>query len=93
MSGTRSKGTWMAESAEHISCQEVVELVTDYLEESLPPDEAALFEQHINFCEGCVWYVEQIRRTADALGEVREDDISPEAKQRLMSAFRDWRGS
>ena len=83
----------MAESAEHISCREVVELVTDYLEESLPPDEAALFEQHINFCEGCVWYVEQIRRTADALGEVREDDISPEAKQRLMSAFRDWRGS
>jgi anti-sigma factor RsiW len=83
----------MAESADHISCQEVVELVTDYLDEALPAEEAALFEQHINFCEGCVWYVEQIRRTAGALGEVREEDISPEAKERLMGAFRDWRGS
>ena len=38
---------------EHISCQEVVELVTDYLDRTLPADEAALFEQHINFCDGC----------------------------------------
>ena len=45
----------MAESADHISCQEAVELVTDYLDKALPPDEAALFEQHINFCDGCIW--------------------------------------
>jgi anti-sigma factor RsiW len=83
----------MTESAEHISCQEVVELVTDYLDRALPADQAALFEQHINFCDGCIWYVEQIKATAEALGEVREEDISPEAKDRLMAAFRNWRGS
>jgi anti-sigma factor RsiW len=83
----------MAESHDHISCQEVVELVTDYLDQALPADEASLFEQHINFCDGCIWYVEQIKSTAEALGEVREEDISPEAKDRLMSAFREWRGS
>jgi anti-sigma factor RsiW len=83
----------MAESADHISCQEVVELVTDYLDRALPADEASLFEQHINFCDGCIWYVEQIKATADALGEVREEHISPEAKSRLMTAFRDWKGS
>ena len=83
----------MAESAEHISCQEVVELVTDYLDKALPADQAALFEQHINFCDGCIWYVEQIKATAEALGEVREEDVSPEAKDRLMAAFRNWRGS
>jgi anti-sigma factor RsiW len=83
----------MAESAEHISCQEVVELVTDYLDRALPADQAALFEQHINFCDGCVRYVEQIKATAEALGEVREEDVSPEAKDRLMAAFRNWRGS
>ena len=64
----------MAESHDHVSCQEVV-------------------EQHLNFCEGCVWYVEQIKNTVDAVGEVRAEDISPEAKERLMTAFRDWRGS
>ena len=83
----------MAESADHISCQEVVELVTDYLDQALPADEAALFEQHINFCDGCIWYVEQIKSTAQALGEVREEHISPEAKDRLMTAFRNWRNS
>ena len=56
--------------AEHISCQEVVELVTDYLERALPADEMTLFEQHLNFCEGCIVYVEQIRATAETVGRV-----------------------
>ena len=83
----------MAELHDHLSCQEVVELVTDYLDGALPAQDAALFEQHLNFCEGCVWYVDQIKRTVDTLGEVREEDISPEVKDRLMTAFRDWKGS
>ena len=83
----------MAESHDHLSCQEVVELVTDYLDGALPAEQAALFEQHLNFCEGCVWYVDQIRKTVEAAGEVHEEDIAPEAKERLMGAFRDWRGS
>jgi anti-sigma factor RsiW len=83
----------MAESHDHITCQEVVELVTDYLDGELSAESASLFEQHLNFCDGCVWYVDQIRNTVDAVGEVREEDISPEAKDRLMTAFRDWKGS
>jgi predicted anti-sigma-YlaC factor YlaD len=83
----------MAESADHLSCQEVVELVTDYLEGSLRAEDAALFEQHLNFCEGCVWYVDQLRTTAEVLGEIREEDVPAEAKDRLMGAFRNWRGS
>ena len=70
-----SKGTWMAESHDHLSCQEVVELVTGYLDDALQAEEAALFEQHLKFCEGCVWYVEQIKTTVKTLGEVREEDI------------------
>ena len=83
----------MAESADHLSCQEVVELVTDYLEESLSAEDSALFEQHLNFCEGCVWYVDQLRATIGVVGEIREDDIPAETKDRLMGAFRNWRGS
>jgi hypothetical protein len=66
----RSKGTSMAESHDRVSCTEVVELVTDYLERSLPPDAAALVEQHLDCCEGCVWYVDQIRTTIEALGRI-----------------------
>jgi anti-sigma factor RsiW len=83
----------MAESADHISCQEVVELVTGYLDGALPAEDAALFEQHLNFCEGCVWYVHQIKATIETVGQVGEEDIPPEAKEGLMSAFRDWRGA
>ena len=76
---------------EHVTCQEVVELVTDYLERALPSDEATLFEQHLNFCDGCIVYVEQMRSTVASVGRVREEDVSPEAKDRLMTAFREWR--
>ncbi len=82
----------MAEhSHEHISCQEVVELVTDYLETALPPDEAALFEQHLNFCEGCVWYVDQMRATIATVGRITEEDVPPETREQLVTAFREWR--
>ena len=83
----------MADSAEHITCQEVVELVNDYLERSLPPDETTLFEQHLNFCDGCDWYVEQLKRTVETVGEIREEDVPAEAKERLLGAFRDWKRS
>ncbi len=83
----------MTESTEHISCQEVVELVTDYVERALPPDEAALFEQHLNFCDGCESYVEQMRATVQTVGRVREEDVPPETRERLLTAFRDWKHS
>jgi len=83
----------MLESTEHITCQEVVQLVTDYLERALPSDEAALFEQHLNFCEGCVWYVDQIRKTAGLVGHVREEDVPADVRDRLVAAFRDWKNS
>ena len=81
----------MLESHEHITCKEVVELVTDYLETALPTDATELFEQHLNFCEGCVWYVQEVRATVQAVGELREEDVPPETKDRLMAAFRDWK--
>jgi anti-sigma factor RsiW len=83
----------MAESAEHISCQEVVELVSDYLEGSLAAAETSVFEQHLNFCEGCVWYVDQLRTTVQTVGRIREEEMPAETRDRLLAAFRDWRTS
>jgi predicted anti-sigma-YlaC factor YlaD len=79
--------------AEHITCGEVVELVTDYLERALPAEETTLFEQHLNFCEGCIVYVEQMRATAETVGRVREEDVPPETREKLLAAFREWKRS
>jgi anti-sigma factor RsiW len=78
-------------STEHVSCQQVVELVTDYLEQALPADEAALVEQHLNFCDGCVWYVDEIRSTIATVGRIDEAEVPPETREKLMTAFRDWK--
>ena len=79
--------------AEHVSCPEVVELVSDYVEQALPADEAALFEQHLNFCDGCVWYVDQLRTTIASVGRIEEEDVPPETREKLLTAFRDWKRS
>jgi anti-sigma factor RsiW len=74
-----------------LTCQELVELVTAYLEGALPEAEHARFEEHLADCEGCAAYVEQMRRTIELLGELRTDDVEPEAEHALLATFRDWR--
>jgi predicted anti-sigma-YlaC factor YlaD len=81
----------VADAHEHISCQEVVELVTDYLEGALATEEGALFEQHLNFCEGCERYLDQMRSTVAAVGRIEETDVPPAMRERLLVAFRDRR--
>jgi anti-sigma factor RsiW len=74
-----------------LSCQELVELVTDYLEGALPPAEHARFEAHIAACEGCTMYLRQMREMLEVLGELTTDSISPQAEADLLATFRDWK--
>ena len=74
-----------------LTCQELVELVTDYLEDELPPEERARFEVHLVYCRGCWNYLEQIQRTLTVMGELREETLEPEARDTLLDAFRDWK--
>ena len=83
----------MGESHQHVTCRQVVDLVNDYLERALPADATSLFEQHLNFCEGCVIYVDQMRSTVAAVGRVREEDVPPDARAKLLTAFREWKRS
>ena len=75
---------------ESLSCQELVELVTDFLEGALTPAEAARFERHIAGCDGCTRYLEQIRQTIGVTGSLTVDDLTPEAEAALLDAFRGW---
>jgi anti-sigma factor RsiW len=74
-----------------LSCKELVELVTEYLEGALPPSEHARFESHLAICEGCMTYLDQMRQTIRTLGKLSEQSVAPEAMETLLTAFRDWR--
>jgi hypothetical protein len=73
-----------------MSCKEFVELVTEYFEGALSEQDALRFEQHIDDCFWCGRYLEQMRVTISTVGRIEEDDISPDAKDALLHAFRDW---
>ncbi|HZP71776.1 MAG TPA: zf-HC2 domain-containing protein [Gaiellaceae bacterium] len=78
---------------EALSCQELVELVTDYLEGALGERDTRAFEHHLAGCDGCTEYVEQLRVTIRITGSLVPADLSPEAESALLQAFRDWRRS
>ncbi len=80
-------------TAPELTCQELVELVTDYLEGALPEHDRARLEVHLDMCEGCRRYLEQYRQTIATVGRLSEDDVSPEALEDLRAAFRTWRRS
>ena len=81
----------MSASIEQLSCQELVELVTDYLEGALPEAEQNSFLHHIEGCTGCREYVSQMRETIALTGRLTPADLSPEAEAALLAAFRDWK--
>jgi predicted anti-sigma-YlaC factor YlaD len=74
-----------------LTCRELVELVTDYLEGALPPLERERFEEHIGMCELCRTHLEQVRLTIRLLGSLTEATIPPQARDELLMAFRNWR--
>jgi anti-sigma factor RsiW len=76
---------------EALSCQELVEFVTDYLEDALPVADRRRFERHLSGCDGCTEYVEQFRLTIRAVGRLTLADLTPEAEAALLQAFRGFR--
>ena len=81
----------MGASPNAMSCKELVELVTDYLEGALSPADHRRFELHMSACEGCKLYIDQMRLTIKASGQLSEDSIDLAAKEELLAAFRDWK--
>ncbi len=77
-------------SAPGLDCQDVVELVTDYLEGALDPDTRSRVREHLAGCDGCEVYVDQMRRTAAALGAAGPPPVEPPMRDRLLTAFRGW---
>jgi anti-sigma factor RsiW len=83
----------VTQDVEQLSCRELVELVTDYLEGALTDEERARFDDHIGLCGGCRVYLEQMRQTIEVLGHLPEDALSADAERELLEAFRGWRSA
>jgi anti-sigma factor RsiW len=79
------------DTKEGLTCQELVELITGFLEGALSQDDHERFEDHLGRCPWCVTYMEQFRITIDVLGTLTPDQLSPEARDQLMEAFRAWK--
>jgi len=76
---------------EEMTCKELTELITDYLEERLSPVDRIRFDQHLSVCTGCVAYLEQMRATLKALSSKPALKIPPAIQSNLLAAFRRWK--
>lgn len=74
-------------------CQELVEVVTDYLEGRMPAERRLLFEEHVAFCSWCRTYLDQMQDTIRAAGSLEPEELSPQTRDALLDAFRNWNPS
>jgi anti-sigma factor RsiW len=76
---------------EPLSCQDVVELITEYLEGSLPPGRRLGFEEHVAICPPCRNYFGQFRQTIQVGKQIQEEELPPAVRDALVDVFRNWR--
>jgi len=81
----------MPTDSSEMACKELVEVITDYLEGALPPQEMARFEAHLAVCRSCQTYLEQMRHVISTLGKLSPESIPPEGKEELLEVFRAWK--
>ncbi|HEY7093306.1 MAG TPA: zf-HC2 domain-containing protein [Ktedonobacterales bacterium] len=74
-----------------LTCKELVELVTDYLDDALTPLDRARFDAHLAICPGCQTYLDQMQTTIHTLGSLPEESLTSEARDQLLAAFRQWK--
>ena len=74
------------------SCQEMIEVVTNYLDDAQAPDERQRFERHLSRCAGCNTYLDQIRETIRQTGMVPdEESLPPALREEIVAQFRNWK--
>jgi anti-sigma factor RsiW len=76
-----------------LTCQELVELVTAYLDGTLTGRRRRRFEAHLAACDRCTAYLAQMEMTIRMTGMLTEEDVSEEQKAVLLAAFRNWEAS
>lgn len=75
-----------------LTCQQLTELVTDYVEGQLSLPDRVRFNLHIAMCRHCRAYVRDRKLAIKTLGSLPVEPIPDEVKEDLMARFRDWKG-
>ena len=76
-----------------MTCRQVVELMTDYLEGALSETDRARFEEHIAGCDGCRAYLAQLSTTRKVLRKLADEPIPADLQSELLDAFRNWKST
>jgi anti-sigma factor RsiW len=84
---------WLERRSVALTCQQVVELMTDYVEGVLLPDERGRFEAHLAHCDACARYLEQLRATLDVLAQMTPPEPDPVLREELVAFYRRYRSS
>ena len=74
-----------------LTCQELVELVTEYLEEALSPRDRVRFEEHLRTCPPCQAHLTQVQETVRITGRIPAEPLSGSVEHDLLEAFRGWK--
>jgi predicted anti-sigma-YlaC factor YlaD len=78
-------------SEQALTCHEVIELLSNYIEGAMSADEQRRVDEHLALCDGCTTYLEQMRESIRLSGMVTEEQVPDDDKASLLAAFRDWR--
>lgn len=73
-----------------ITCHELVELTTAYVDGAMDARRRTTFEQHLLVCGPCVVHLDQIRVTREALGALPPPPR--ESQLRVLAALADGLG-
>jgi anti-sigma factor RsiW len=73
-----------------ISCREVVELLSDYLDDALAETERVRVDQHLAGCDGCTMVLDELRETIRLTGMLTVEQLSEPQRTVLLEAFRGW---
>jgi anti-sigma factor RsiW len=77
---------------DEMGCRELVRVISAYLDGTLPAEDRVRFDAHLEECPYCVNYLDQMRETIAALGELTPESIGPERRREIVEAFGEWRG-
>jgi predicted anti-sigma-YlaC factor YlaD len=78
-------------SDQALTCHEIIELLSTYIEGGLTADDRSRVDEHLALCDGCTTYLEQMRETIRLSGMVTDEQVPEDEKTALLAAFRDWR--
>ncbi len=73
-----------------LACQQAVDLVTDYIEDSMSRADRRRFEMHLSGCPHCTQYLAQMRNTIQLTGRLRSEELPAEVRDELVALYHQW---